>query len=95
MRYTHHLSTQAVDKLYDGNEGKKHMTMAKNLLSSVQESLDNLLQTQILDHKNSKVLVSLISQYFGYQLVEIVVVLVICFLQVHFIKNIFNSSSIV
>ena len=63
-------------------------------MEGIKASLGELQKSKIMDALNAMSLGEAMSKYLSYQVVEIIIVAIVCAVQVQFIKKLFKSASI-
>lgn len=62
--------------------------------AKVDEITDRLKRNGMMDAVNNDIMMGFLKKYSGYQFVEMLVVLVVCAYQVHLVKSLFKTDSI-
>ena len=89
------IESRHVDNLIGSQEVQNHAQKAKNVQNEIQTVFKRMERTNAIVRRSTRRFNEKISYYFYYQLVELAIVLIVCFAQIAFIKSALKGQSII
>jgi hypothetical protein len=88
------MEATQTDHLYKKETGEYQLERVGILEMKISEIAEKLKRQAVWDRVNSEVMIGVVKKYSGYQFVEMLVVVVVCAYQVHVVKRMFKTDSV-